>query len=312
MDRKKLLPSFFVIGTQKSGTTTLHDWLSSEPGIRLPSQKETHFFSMEEIFNRGLDWYMDQFPKTEPDSAAFFGEVDPDYIFYENTPDRIKAFIDKPRLILILRNPIERAYSHYLMSYRRGIETLPFSEALRSEESRRSHGDKHYNPHFSYMGRGEFCAQIGRYREVFPESEFLFIKYDELFNAETGKDIYQAVCRFIGLKEPKQTFDVAKKTNVASRFKSKLFADFIYGKSPLKKTIGLLIPSKSLKFKIAVLMDKLNRVNITDKSDEWWSQVPVEMLDDVTRGIQKLETITGLKLQDWIEKNLTMIKAKTT
>lgn len=311
MDRKKLLPSFFVIGTQKSGTTTLHDWLSSEPGIRLPAQKETHFFSMKEIFERGLDWYMDQFPKTEPGDEPVYGEVDPDYIFYENTPARIRAFIDKPRFILILRNPIERAYSHYLMSYRRGIETLPFSEALRRESLRRSERDDNYYPHFSYMGRGEYCAQISRYREVFPESDFLFIKYDELFNAETGRDIYHAICRFIGLKEPKQTFDVAKKTNAASRFKSKLFADLIYGKSPLKKNIGLLIPSKSLKFKIAVLIDKFNRVNITEKSEDWWSQVPVEMLDDVNRGIQKLERITGLKLQDWIDKNINMIKAKT-
>src|SRR3989304_1704965 len=303
MDKTRQLPSFFVIGAQKTGTTTLHDWLSAEAGISPPGCKETHFFSLDEIYGRGLEWYYSQFDQSKQGRDNLIGEVDPDYIFYKDTPERIRTMIGKPRFVLLLRNPIDRAYSHYLMSLRRCIETLPFAEALKAEQERCGRQDREYLAHFSYMARGRYCSQIERYMMAFPGSEFLFVKYDELFSADAGQEAYDRICRHIGLSSTAKAFDAGRKSNAASRPRNRFFSDFLHGRSPLKRAVGRLIPSREMKLRIAVFLDSMNRATIKDRKDDWRSSVPLEFFDVANNELLGLEKLTGFKLQDWIRKN---------
>ena len=303
MDKTRKLPSFFVIGAQKSGTTTLHDRLRAEAGISLPGCKETHFFSLDDIYGRGLEWYYSQFDQSKQVRDNLIGEVDPDYIFYKDTPERIRTMIGKPRFVLLLRNPIDRAYSHYLMSLRRCIETLPFAEALKAEQERCGRQDREYLAHFSYMARGRYCSQIERYMMAFPGSEFLFVKYDELFSADAGQEAYDRICRHIGLASTPKAFDAGKRSNAASRPRIKFFSDFLHGRSPVKKAVGRLIPSREVKLKIAMFLERMNRSPVKAGKSGWRCSVPSRFFDAANTEILALERLTGLKLQDWVRKN---------
>ena len=124
MNKKSI--DFFVLGVQKSGTTTLHNWLIQNPQICLPKIKETHYFSSNH--SKGIKWYLSQF---NDDNRKIKGEVDPSYIYCKDSAMNIKRYIDKPKFIIIFRKPIDRAYSHYLMSKYRGYESDTFINAIR-------------------------------------------------------------------------------------------------------------------------------------------------------------------------------------
>lgn len=192
------LPSFFVAGAQKAGTTSLHDWLIQQPDISLPAMKETGFFSYEKVYSYGIKWYVRQFPKCGGD--AIMGEVCPEYMFFEKAFERISECIKAPKIIFILRSPLDRAYSHYRMTVRRGYEDLTFKEALLAEEGRLSGGGHFEKIHYSYMARSRYCEQILRCMNVFPKPDMLFVSFDDMFGAATGAETYERICKFIGVK----------------------------------------------------------------------------------------------------------------
>ena len=132
VDPSQRVPSFFVVGAQKAGTTSLHNWMAQQPDVCLPKLKETHFFSIQEIFERGIDWYLQQFPRCKYDSIV--GEICPEYMYCKQAPYRIREWNPNPKIIFIFRHPIERAFSHYLMSVRGGYECP--SEKLLNHMSR--------------------------------------------------------------------------------------------------------------------------------------------------------------------------------
>ena len=107
--------NFFCIGTQKSGTTTLHDILSQHPDIFLSEQKETHFFCRTDFYNKGYDWYKKSYFKNAND-IEYIGEIDPDYLFFEKTIERIaeNCSVSDTKFIVVLRNPVDR---HHVNAY---------------------------------------------------------------------------------------------------------------------------------------------------------------------------------------------------
>jgi len=295
------LPSFFVVGAQKAGTTTLHDWLVRQPDVCLPVIKETHFFSDRQRFSLGIEWYLKQFP--ESNKGAVTGEIDPDYMFFEGSPRRIRKWVRRPKIVFIFRHPVERAYSHYLMSLRRGHEALPFSEALQREKDRLSGPGREFAVnHFSYLARGRYCEQIARYREVFPESEFLFVKFNDLFGGETGHATYEGICRFLGLSSSPLITDLSRKSNPAGTARSRLLRDLLHKPSRTRRLLGRLIPSVSVKMKLWAMLDRMNLKPINDGEDrrEDLSRIPEEMLESVKGEVLSLQAVTGLNVSDWI------------
>src|SRR5579859_2819290 len=141
-NRLRLLPDFLIIGGQRCGTSSLYYYLTEQPGVVAASTKEIHFF--DDYYTKGLGWYKAQFPTAsykkyiENVRKLHFltGEASPYYLFHPHAPRRIKAALPNAKLIVLLRNPIDRAYSQHWLEVMGKYESLSFEEAIQSEPER--------------------------------------------------------------------------------------------------------------------------------------------------------------------------------
>ena len=181
-------PDFVVIGTQRGGTTSLHAYLAAHPQVTLPRTKELHYFT--DRFARGREWYLGQFPERVPVFGRT-GEATPYALFHPLAPDRLRATAPDAKLIVLLRNPVDRAYSHYLMEHARGDEPLDFAAALAAEPERLAGEEAHLladpdyvswsHKHFSYLVRGDYAPQLARWFAPFPREQFLILRSEDLY-----------------------------------------------------------------------------------------------------------------------------------
>lgn len=242
---------FICVGVQKAGTSSLHDMLRQHPDLELPIYKETHFFRDDAVFEKGLDHYFNYFFKNN--TAKTLGEIDPEYTYFESCAQRIWDAFGAIKIVFILRNPVDRAFSHYRMSEGRGLETLPFEEAIEKEETRlKTHYD---HIHFSYCSRGRYWEQIHRFQKIFGKENVGIYLFENLI--EDTQNTLESICNFVGLSSFE--FDSSTKSNQASTAKSKWLRDFIYRPNGLKKAVGKLIPSKALKDKIMMTLAEKNK-----------------------------------------------------
>jgi len=223
--RNRYLPDFIIIGAQKSGTSSLYYYLSQHPYLIPPSQKEVHFFDgglnpNVDNFNKGQAWYQSHFPlkrHNRNNQKAF--EASPLYIFNPLAPQRISELIPEVKLVAILRNPMERAISHYFHEKRRGLESLSIMEALLAEEERlKPVNDKQdYKSdifiHHTYKSRGLYHEQMKRYLEYFPMSNILVINSETFFTQPD--DTLRRVFQFVGVDTEFAVHDL-KPRNVGS------------------------------------------------------------------------------------------------
>lgn len=187
---------FFCIGAQKAGTTLLYEHLKSIDDIYLPNLKELHFFDDDEKFIKGRNWYEKSYFKNNI-NYKISGEITPSYLFIESVPKRIFEMYGKDtKFIVILRNPVERAYSHYTMKYRTKEEELSFIEALIVENMRIRKNQRDKN-RFSYLNRGFYAEQLERYFEYFDRENFIFLTFEEYINNQD--DSISQICRFLGV-----------------------------------------------------------------------------------------------------------------
>jgi len=183
------LPSFVVIGAQKAGTTSLFRYLSEHPGVTPPRMKEIHFFDLHWV--RGVGWYQAHFPLNLWGGPPFTGEASPYYLFHPRVPERMARILPGARVLALLRNPVDRALSHYHWEVRYGNETLPFRRAMDREtevlpgETARLLADDGYrsflHQHASYLSRGHYADQLSRWFDHFPPEQFLVLKAEDLF-----------------------------------------------------------------------------------------------------------------------------------
>jgi len=290
---REQLPQFFVVGAQRAGTTSLHEWLLRDGLVRLPRTKETHFFSNSEKFERGIEWYLRQFPPYAP--GLITGEVAPQYMYSEDAPARIKQWIAAPDFLFILRHPIERAFSNYLMSVRQGREQLAFFEALESERSRLQEGGQFARDHYGYMARGCYSRQITRYKKMFPNSRMLFVIFDDLFApGESGRLTLARIAEFLRLERP-VTAGIRERENVTSEPRSRILRDFLFQPHPLKRLIRWLIPSQDFRERIGQLVDELNRRPVFTVM----SRPPAIVIDEAYWEIDALEELLEIDLGHW-------------
>lgn len=287
---------FICVGTQKAGTTTLHDVLKHHPNIYLPERKEAHFFDIDERFDKGLDWWLQTFFKGDKNNKKI-GVFTPEYLFFKNIPERIKEVLGTDlKIIIVLRQPARRAYSHYLMSKRRGFENLDFKTALKEEYSRLKE-DTYYNKnHFSYISRGLYYDQIKRYIDVFGrENVKVFIFENNIIN--NIDDTLKQLQDFVAV--PYQKLDASKKSNEASEPKSKLIRNLIFNKNnPIKKLFGLLPISENFKFKVA---SKINNINQKPAKDKKLLPEEVQSITNTyfKEDIEKTEQLLNIDLSIW-------------
>jgi Sulfotransferase domain len=196
-----VLPNFLIIGAARSGTTTLYSHLQGHPDVYLPPNKrpEPHFFLKSEEYARGLDHYQARYFQNTGGRKAV-GEASTSYLFGETVPARIRARLPDVKLIAILRNPIDRAFSSYWHTVKSGLETLPFEEAIVQEAARRAQltgSSMGEIAPFAYLERGFYHRQLVRWLAEFPRDQMKLILFDDF--ASATKPAIDDIATFIGV-----------------------------------------------------------------------------------------------------------------
>ena len=288
--------NFYCVGAQKAGTTSLHDILNQHPDVFLPKTKEAHFFDEDEKFEKGLEWYVNTF-FNESKNEKILGSCNPEYMYFEEVPKRMFQTLGKNvKLIFLLRNPVNRAYSHYLMSKRRCFEELSFTDAL-NQEKNRINKDYFNKTHFSYATRGFYSEQIKRYLKYFPKENMMFIRFEDDFIKNRTKTIKEIIS-FLDLE--KIDLDVDLKSNVARSSRFKFIQKFIYKQNIIKSIFSIFI-SQKMKNKIRSWIYKL--VMKPEKKSELSFEFKNSLLQHYKEDIKELENITEKSFSSWKNEN---------
>lgn len=221
----RILPDFLIIGAAKSSTNSLYYCLAEHPCVAPAFRKETYFF--DRTYGRGLAWYRSFFPtvlerdrfKRRIGTRFVTGEATPCYLFHPHAPKRVFETVPNARLIVSLRNPVDRAYSDYHMQLSRGIEALSFEEAIEREEFRlqgelgRMVEDETYfsfnRQNYGYLSRGVYADQLSNWTRFFPTAQILILQSEQL-NKEPVKNL-KRILKFLNL--PDWTPSVFEKLN---------------------------------------------------------------------------------------------------
>lgn len=233
MGRKSLYPNFLILGAQKSGTSSLNYYLQEHPDIYM-HPKELHFFDdRDDTFHFGAEYYKGFFAGVEEEQMV--GECTPCYLFAADAPHRIHEILPKIRLITILRNPIDRAYSHYWKNIKNGREKKCFEEAIKLENERLEIDKWHYL-NFSYISRGLYVEQIERYFQFFNRDQMLFIFYDEL--AKQPEKVLFKIFQFLKVETSFQSSRLTARMNPATKTRSKLLFQLAREDIPLPRPLN--------------------------------------------------------------------------
>ena len=214
-----MLPDFIIIGTQRGGTTSLYNYLAAHPRIAPARVKEVHYFSVN--YDKGVDWYRSQFPRTRGLRRRITGEASPYYIFHPHSPKRVKELLPNAKIIALLREPVARAFSHYRHEVRLGEEPLSFEEAIAREDQRIGPDverlvtdpmyEGHAHRHYSYVARGRYVEQLIHWSRYFPVHEMLVLRSEDLFTDPAR--VYAATVRYLGL--PRHDLGTYERYNAA-------------------------------------------------------------------------------------------------
>ena len=278
-----LTPNFFIVGTPKSGTTSLFHYLQEHPEVFLPELKEPHFFSCPEVKNTyyktkivdSKQEYLDLYQERESYKAV--GDLSSSYLFNKETPKRIHQFNPYAKIIIVLRNPVERALSHYLMDVNLGYINVSLSKVINNKDTFKQHYQE-------YIELGFYEQQIRAYIKQFPDSQIKVVLSDTLYanTAETLKDIYS----FINVSTTFITdFETVHNSYTVPRFKA---LKSLVQSDGLKKMIpsGLKSGLKSLIYKTNAEKPKL--------------EVEKNLLREIyKKSIVETETLINQDLSSW-------------
>ncbi len=204
-------PDFIIIGVQKGGTSSLIQLLKQHKHIRTSFFKEVHYYDLN--YDKGSNWYKAFFP-FKKNGSYIYGEASPYYIFHPGVPERVYKDNPATKLILLLRDPIDRCYSQFQMERRKGKEKLEtFEDAIAAEETRTKISiDTNNNDNFTadhqtytYLARGRYKEQIDRWLKYFSKDQLLIIQSEKFFADPVG--VTTTVHSFLGVEpiSPKDT-----------------------------------------------------------------------------------------------------------
>lgn len=208
------LPNFLIIGAQRSGTTSLARYLAAHPDIYVARQKEVHYFDRH--LDNGEDWYRSQFRTS--DGVAAVGEATPEYMYLPDVPTRMASLLPDAKLIAILRNPVDRAYSDYQFVTGRGHETLSFEEAVDAEPERLAARDDSNGNRFAYLDRGHYVTQLRRVCVNYERDRLLVLLFED-FRRDPASS-YRQVCSFLGVDNTYLPPTLGRRFGRATRYRS--------------------------------------------------------------------------------------------
>jgi hypothetical protein len=308
-----VMPNFFIIGAQKAGTTSLYHYLKQHPQVYMSPRKEPIFFNHE--LNADGEVVSEKFggPGAPPpkfanireyqtlfrgvSSEKAIGEASVLYIYAPGTAQRIKRYVPEARLIALLRNPADRAYSAFLHAVRIGREPLTdFAQALQEEEDRIRH-NWHYV--FHYRTRGLYYSQLERYYELFGREKVGVWLYEDLRDDPVG--VVQSVFRFLGVDD---TFapDTSSKHNPARIPKSeaaRLMIKVMNTTLPVVSKVFPSAPKLRQRVNSRILRQRVNSRILTE-SPPIDPEIRRELIDSYREDILKLQELIGRDLSTWL------------
>lgn len=242
-------PGAIIIGCQRCGTTSLWNYLSEHPDILPCDVKETYYFNR--YYNKGKEWYESHFPAATKEGQIAL-EATPFYFYHEPTAKRIyDTYGNDIKFIVMMRNPIERAYSHFKLNMKRKKagdrvkhELLTaFEDGLQMEHIRlKDKGPDTYEQFmFSYINKGEYAKQVQRWFEIFKPENFLFVKSESMF--DNTQRVYSAIVKFLGLEKhklrKKLAYNSTKKGRMDPKTRKLLSDHFKPHNKELYKILGI-------------------------------------------------------------------------
>jgi hypothetical protein len=212
--RFRLLPDVLIIGAKRAGTTSMFRYLMEHPAFSAPMLgKGVHYYDW--YFDKGFDWYQGHFPtrlygeyvRRRTGTRLVVGEGSPYYLFHPHAPHRIAESLPNAKLIVMLRDPVARAYSHHQYEVAWGHEDLPFEEAIEREPERlegefqRLLDEPLYNSfphlHHSYLARGRYEEQLRVWLSLFPREQMLILESEKFY--EDPQQVFDQALAFVGL-----------------------------------------------------------------------------------------------------------------
>lgn len=207
------LPDYCVVGAMKSGTTAIARYLEAHPDCFLAPGKEVHFFDRH--FERGAEWYAGLFAAAAP--GVVVGEATPNYLHDPEVPRRFYETSPRTKLVAILRNPVDRAYSHYWHERARGREDLDFASAVEREAERLASGSGFSHVHHSYLDRGRYLEQLLRFEGYFGRSAMCVVLLEDL--QADPPATFSVIADFLGVR-PEAPAMVGRPVNTYVSFRS--------------------------------------------------------------------------------------------
>jgi hypothetical protein len=207
------LPTFLIVGAMRSGTTSLARYLGAHPDVHVAPEKEIHYF--DRYYERGAGWYATRF---RANGESVVGEATANYMYDPSVPSRVAADLPGAKILAILRDPVDRAYSHYWMSRARAVETLGFDDALDAEAERIRDGGDGARRTFSYVDRGRYASQLERLCGPIPRDALCVLFFEEL--RDDAEAQYQALCAWLGIDDSFVPDDLGRPINPHTRYRS--------------------------------------------------------------------------------------------
>lgn len=256
--------------------------------------KETNFFQDDDKYRHGIRFYEETYFSAWGGQSAK-GEISPNYMYFEKVPRRIyKELGAEIKLIFMLRNPVDRAYSNYMMNCRKSYESFDsFAKAVQVEQQRITKSTTH-KIRFSYLSRGYYAKQIKRYLEYFPKQNMFFIVLEEDLN--NIKMTIRKLLRFLEVDVTEmRKIKIDIKSNPGRSLKSKRLQDFLNKPNAIKKLGRMVIPNHA-RTKLITLLKEINSKNPEYLTVGLKNRIMAEYFSDE---IRDLESIIERDLSLW-------------
>ena len=289
------LPNYMFLGAAKSATTTYYDILKNHNEVFVPKFKEPHFFNFDNNFSKGIDWYSQTYFGNVSEEKAII-DFTPTYLYSNLCAERIfNCLGPKMKFVVILRDPVDRAYSHYNHSVRDGHEEKSFIDAINLEAKRidkfKKNNDFLSELRCSYISQGMYFNMLNSYLKYYNINDFLIINFDE----EVIKNINKTKTKlsdFLNIDLTDLDFNVH--SNKSGKSKNKLIQTLINKDNILRKVLKFFVPQMSRQ----ILRNRIKNLNKKEFNYNLISDKKRKIIYDkyFSDDIKKLEEIIGRKM----------------
>lgn len=305
-------PNFFLVGAAKSGTTSLSAWLESHPDLFLSPIKEPNYFSDNIDVSKFRKGYLKSFDAEDSieakpyvkrqiafirdeelyaqlfkpnNSMVLVGECSTSYLYSEVAADNIHAFNPESKIIVILRNPAERAYSHYLMAVQMGLEKRDFLTAFIRDRKKL---DKGWGISELYFELGEYSKQIKRFQKVFPKNQIKVVLFEDWI--QQPKETQESICKFLNV-------------SIFAALKNEVLNKSVSPRNPMLHRVLMQSGLKDLAKRVlpSEFFDKIKGGQYKDKNEVLASDERKYLINLYRDDILDLQDVLKRDLSNWLK-----------